>query len=220
MGITCSISRFSIMLKFVVLALAITSVAALKKLGCWKDTGKRAIPTIEGKDALLDGKDYRKRKDALNKCAAATLKRGFTTFAVQHGGWCATSATAGTTYKKYGPSKTCAKDGEGGPWGNEVYQLEAVKLGCWKDTGKRAIPTIEGKDALLDGKDYRKRKNAFAKCKAAALKRGNRVFALQHGGWCATSKTAEKTYKKYGKSKTCAKDGEGGPWGNEVYRIQ
>ena len=45
------------------------------------------------------------------------------------------------------------------------------------------------------------------------------VFAVQNGGWCATAADAEDTYDKYGASTTCADDGEGGPWGNQVYRI-
>ena len=44
-------------------------------------------------------------------------------FALQNGGWCATAANAGDTYKKYGPSNSCADDGQGGPWGNQVYKI-------------------------------------------------------------------------------------------------
>ena len=46
------------------------------------------------------------------------------------------------------------------------------------------------------------------------------MFALQHGGWCASSPTAEETYDKYGESTNCADDGEGGGWANQVYKIQ
>ena len=45
------------------------------------------------------------------------------------------------------------------------------------------------------------------------------MFALQNGGWCASSADAVKTYQKYGKSTSCATDGEGGAWGNQVYKI-
>ena len=92
-------------------------------------------------------------------------------------------------------------------------------MGCFKDTGSRAIPTLEGKDAILDG-SYRGRKNAIAKCAATARRRGFHIFALQHGGWCASSPTAEKTFDKYGKSGSCQGDGEGGPWANEVYVLE
>ena len=45
------------------------------------------------------------------------------------------------------------------------------------------------------------------------------MFAVQNGGWCAASATAAKTFDKYGKSTACKDDGEGGPWGNQVYVI-
>ena len=46
------------------------------------------------------------------------------------------------------------------------------------------------------------------------------MFALQDGGWCASSDKAEKTFNKYGKSEKCKKDGEGGPWASQVYYIR
>ena len=49
---------------------------------------------------------------------------GYRMFAVQNGGWCAASASAPQTYDKYGKSTACKGDGEGGPWANQVYELE------------------------------------------------------------------------------------------------
>ena len=46
------------------------------------------------------------------------------------------------------------------------------------------------------------------------------MFAVQHGGWCAASATAYKTFDKYGKYGACQSDGEGGPWANQVYVIK
>ena len=91
-------------------------------------------------------------------------------------------------------------------------------MGCYKDTANRTIPTLEGADPILDG-DYTSRQNAIAKCAVAARRRGFKMFALQHGGWCAASATAEKTFDKYGKSSDCQNDGEGGPSANNVYVI-
>ncbi|XP_035695838.1 uncharacterized protein LOC118429462 [Branchiostoma floridae] len=93
-------------------------------LGCWKDGANRAIPTLEGSDPRLDG-SYRARANAIEKCYQVARSRGFPMFAVQHGGWCAGSADGLNTYNKYGPSTTCAADGEGGFWGNEVYKITA-----------------------------------------------------------------------------------------------
>ena len=93
-------------------------------------------------------------------------------------------------------------------------------MGCWKDSVfGRAIPTIEGQHDLLDG-EYQQRENAIEKCGQAAESQGYSVFALQHGGWCAASANAEATYKTYGESAACEKDGEGGPEANRVYKTR
>ncbi|XP_078574301.1 uncharacterized protein LOC144860780 [Branchiostoma floridae x Branchiostoma japonicum] len=209
-------------------------------IGCWKDTRNNpAIPTLEGKDARLDGRYYT-RADAIDKCYQVAKSRGFKAFAVRNGGWCAGSADAHKTYNKYGPYTTCRQDGEGGPLGNEVYLISdvftqnkeggevakvqgpkyitVISLGCWKDTDNRAIATLEGTDPRLDG-SYRARANAIEKCYQVAKSRGYSVFAVQHGGWCAGSATALSTYRKYGPSAACQADGEGGGWANQVYLI-
>ena len=43
------------------------------------------------------------------------------------------------------------------------------------------------------------------------------IFAVQNGGWCAAA-TNLNGYRKYGKASNC-KNGKGGPWANDVYRI-
>ena len=43
------------------------------------------------------------------------------------------------------------------------------------------------------------------------------IFAVQDGGWCAGGKTLNN-YKKYGKATNC-RNGKGGGWANDVYRI-
>ena len=92
-------------------------------------------------------------------------------------------------------------------------------IGCYKDTGNRAILPLEGKDSILDGA-YWTRKNPIEKCAVAAIRAGYSMFAVQHSGWCAASATAPKTFDKYGKSTACGSDGEGGPWANDVYVIR
>ncbi|XP_068694508.1 uncharacterized protein [Montipora foliosa] len=193
-------------------------LAPYETIGCYKDTGDRAIHTLEGKDPILDG-GYKARTNAIEKCYEAAKKRGYKVFAVQDGGWCASSATAENTYDKYGPYHTCASDGEGGAWGNQVYFIREylTSYGCFKDTGNRAIPPIEGPP--LDD-NYQARKHAISKCAVATLRKGFQVFAVQDGGWCASSNTAENTFDKYGKSIACKDDGEGGALANNVYLIE
>ena len=79
-----------------------TSFLFVDNLGCWKDTRSRAIPTLEGLEPDLLTGLYNKRDDALRRCALAAIRRGYTTFALQDGGWCASSPIANATYKTYG----------------------------------------------------------------------------------------------------------------------
>lgn len=92
-------------------------------------------------------------------------------------------------------------------------------FGCYKDTYVRAINTLEGKDAILDG-HYWQRKNPIAKCAVAAIRAGYSMFAVQNGGWCASSRLAKETFNKYGRSSACRSDDEGGPWANQVYTLK
>jgi len=100
-----------------------------------------------------------------------------------------------------------------------VYQ----NMGCWKDTeywwdeSKRAIPSLEGLNPKLSG-DYTKRKDPIGKCADTAKELGYKVFALQNGGQCLTSKTADKTFGKYGRSNKC-RNGVGGPLVSDVYSL-
>ena len=45
------------------------------------------------------------------------------------------------------------------------------------------------------------------------------MFAVQHGGWCASTKRAHLTYGRYGRSNRC-RNGKGGPWANDVYVLK
>lgn len=74
---------------------------------------------MDGKGLLVRGY-YRRRSDAIAKCALEAAKRGYRAFAVQHQGWCATGPRAHVTYRKYGRSNRC-RNGKGGPWANDVY---------------------------------------------------------------------------------------------------
>ena len=92
------------------------------------------------------------------------------------------------------------------------------EVGCYKDTGSRAIPTLEGKDSILD-RSYSSHTNPIAKCAVAAMRVGYNMFVVQDGGQCAASVLAPQTFHKYGKSTACKDDGEGGPYTNQVYFI-
>ena len=102
--------------------------------------------------------------------------------------------------------------------GSVTCCLGYADVGCYRDTSRRAIQPLEGKDSILDGAYYH-RANPIAKCAVAALRAGYSLFAVQNGGWCAASATGLQSFFKYGKSTACKADGEGGPWANEVYSV-
>ena len=91
-------------------------------LGCWVDTATdTVIPKLEEQDPILDG-SYHERTDAINKCAEAAGKRGYTVFALQNGGLCLSSCDAEKTYNMHGRSQACQQDGKGGKLANQVYE--------------------------------------------------------------------------------------------------
>nr|XP_039269282.1 uncharacterized protein LOC120344229 [Styela clava] len=98
-----------------------------------------------------------------------------------------------------------------------------VYVGCYNEetpfTGGRVIATVEGQYPTVSG-SYRARTNAIQKCARIAFCLGYKVFALQDGGWCATSENAHLTYNSYGHSSACPPGGgEGAPATNAVYQI-
>ncbi|XP_019630295.1 PREDICTED: fibrillin-2-like [Branchiostoma belcheri] len=119
-------------LRFSVLQTRRSESVEYQSLGCWRDDDDRAIPSLEGTDARLDGY-YRTRNDPIEKCYQVALSRGFAVFAVQDGGQCLGSADAQNTYKKHGPSTACAADGKGGVFANEVYLIDIDE--CATDNG-------------------------------------------------------------------------------------
>lgn len=94
---------------------------SVRRVGCFRDTSRRAIPQMDGRSVLLRG-NYQRRPLAIRKCALVAAARGYKWFGIQHGGWCATGPHAGRTYAKYGRSNRC-RNGKGGPWANDVYRI-------------------------------------------------------------------------------------------------
>lgn len=80
---------------------------------------------MEGTHELLKG-SFLTRTDAVEKCAEVTRSRGWKVFAVQDGGWCASSPNAQRTYNKYGTALNCV-NGKGGMLANDVYIINGKK---------------------------------------------------------------------------------------------
>ena len=90
-----------------------------------------------------------------------------------------------------------------------------ASLGCWKDVPTRAIASLEHHFP----EQYNVRINPIQKCFEVAMSFGYQVFAVQDGGQCFGSPTAQNTYAKYGSSRYCSY-GTGGPMANNVYRMK
>ena len=95
-----------------------------------------------------------------------------------------------------------------------------TRIGCFTDQQDRAVPTNEDvNDPDLPG-DYHTRQNAIDQCYKVALRKSHKIFAIQAGGWCASSPSDDPaTYAKYGISQGCKSDGKGGHWANDIYKI-
>jgi len=70
---------------------------------------------------------------------------------------------------------------------------------------------------LLKG-NYQRRKKAIEKCAYTAIRYGYPLIGVQDGGQCFSGPRALRTFAKYGRSNKC-RNGKGGPWANDVYRI-
>ena len=81
-----------------------------------------------------------------------------------------------------------------------------IDLGCWNDTGNRAISGPPQQYGYT-----------VETCKQYALNNGSDIFALQHGGWCTINKP-DDNYRKYGAA-TGSCPTLGGGWVNHVYKI-
>ena len=88
--------------------------------------------------------------------------------------------------------------------------------GCWKDAVPlRAISSLEHHFT----EHYNVRENPIQKCFEVAMSLGYQVFAIQDGGQCFGSATAQLSYDQYGNSNQCY-HGKGGPLANNVYRMK
>ncbi|XP_022805900.1 uncharacterized protein LOC111343028 [Stylophora pistillata] len=97
-------------------------------------------------------------------------------------------------------------------------EVQMHHIGCYADKlSSPAIPSMEGKDVLLDG-EPKTREDIKQKCARVALKNGHGYFAIQDGGSCLSSLTAQETYGKYGLSTDC-QDGKGSLMASDVYEV-
>lgn len=97
-------------------------------------------------------------------------------------------------------------------------KVQLHHVGCYAHKpSSPAVPSLEGKDILLDG-EPKTREDAEQKCARVALKNGYGYFAIQDGGSCLSSLTAQEMYSKYGLSAEC-QNGKGSAMASDVYEV-
>ena len=74
---------------------------------------------MEGTDSRLTG-SYRQRSNAIRLCYEVAKSKGYSIFALQHGGQC--FAGGGEEYMKHGKATNCG-GGKGGGYANSVYSV-------------------------------------------------------------------------------------------------
>ena len=84
------------------------------RLGCFKDDAIRAMPEELG--------NWRFDSNAIQRCAQAAKRAGYSVFGVQYAGECWSGPLAHVTYKKYGFATNCV-NGTGGFWAQDVYRM-------------------------------------------------------------------------------------------------
>merc|ERR1711881_708005 len=154
-------------------------------LGCWKDDIPRALPSLEGKSTILS-EHYTVRENPIQKCELAAAAKGFTTFAVQDGGQCFSSADAKTKVKTHGSSTACSS-GKGGPMANSAYEISLLKKCLCVIPAKHQNALPKGKpcfDSVTATNEIKRTalhvasKNGHHLCTMALITAGAKVDAL------------------------------------------
>lgn len=82
------------------------------------------------------------------------------------------------------------------------------------------IPTAEGSVPQVLAPRHQQKEEPIGECAKYAKSIGAKFFAIQAGGLCMVSEQDDCQYDKLGLSIECARDGKGGLWANQVYRIK
>jgi len=166
-----------------------------KYIGCYKDTGNRAIPRFMGKVSSNE------------QCKEIAVSNNSNIYGLQFNGEC----WIGNDLSKalnYGETGNCPA--LGGGLTNQVYTnitLPPINpnfkhIGCYKDTGDRAIPRYMGNVS------------SHEKCKEIALSNNSNIYGVQSNGQCFIGNDINNAMK-YGETGNCP--ALGGAWTNQVY---
>lgn len=115
-------------------------------IGCFKDFKKpnRALPVLLGNYLAYD-------HSSIEKCAKASLRRGYKLFGVQdYGRECWSGMNASLTYDRYGASNGCS-NGIGGAWANDIYTLICKFFAIsWKQAERTSVKFAWSRFSILE----------------------------------------------------------------------
>lgn len=173
-----------------------TSELEYNYLGCYNDTGTRAIPT------------QMQNVSNPQECQELAISNNAALYGVQDGGQCFIGNDINQAIQ-YGQAANCPT--MGGAWTNQLYSTVPIPkptynyVGCYNDTGNRAIANqMNNVTSVYD-------------CEQLAKQQGYTVYGLQDGGQCFGSSDIDAA-REYGLQTDQSQCGTlGGAWTNQVY---
>jgi len=192
----------------------VTPTFSRVSLGCWTSSRDRAFD-----------KKISESKLGLNGCQAACKASGsqYVYISYEYNSECYCGLKT-ENYQVLGSSTAC-KNGVGGSWSGNVYQIaeiptgapvtrapvlfNRISKGCWADDKSRVFEKLITQRHLgLDG------------CQAACTAAGSQfvyiMYQYKSECWCGT---ATENYEAVGSSTAC-ENGLGGQWSGNVYQIR
>lgn len=167
----------------------------------------------------------------LSQCFRYSAKRGYHLFAVKRGR-CLTghvdmyatiklNCAATDLTRKVRILRINDKRVTGGEFTLSKNQYRFRPIGCYKEKLmiKPSIPIAENRYSLLED-NWKRREHPRKTCAKVAVENGFKVFGITRAGMCLTGPEAEKTYKKYGRSRRCILSGTGGVHSTNVYSVK
>jgi hypothetical protein len=178
-------------------SIQLSSTKAYNYLGCYNDTGNRAIPNYVGN---VNNKE---------ECQDYAISNNSALYGVQYYGQCFIGNDISKA-TQYGATSNCPD--MGGGWTNQIYSTVPMPkptynyLGCYNDTGNRAIA------------DQMSIVSSVYDCEQLAKQKGYSVYGLQYGGYCFGSNDINSA-REYGlqTDQTQCTSPLGGGWTNQVY---
>ena len=115
-------------IKIIIIFLGSPDSVKFTSIACFVDYSCTYTQSLEGQHSLLDGSNYKARKNAIQKCASVAKEFGYNVFALQDGGKCLRSSLSfHQIFDHFGPLTQCKRHGKGGYRRNHFYVIGEMK---------------------------------------------------------------------------------------------